>query len=332
MNDDNANFQNIKSIKNYILIKLCHDNILITESKISFTEKESYDIVLKILPSFNISPDDVFIQCKPLKVTFNYPISINYQLFDMMLLKYNLYFYIFTNESINVMSLAERVIYTLYIYNVPLVMNLYNKWKTFTETIQFQEVEWYMYSTIKIIIKYLYFLYIDFHHEAMIEGDLHIDIPIKINCNKLFGNYYTRYFNNKDKVLPVIADKEYCDRNNIRYVQWKDNYYMAPLNSGYTIVLSTSKILNKEVQLPKCVKVVRKYSNKKKVEYSNLSSSLDENRKGILPPTLFMPYGFELPMLYRVYFDIVGPLNEFKWCPKCYSYIKIPSQENFLNS
>jgi len=71
----------------------------------------------------------------------------------MMLLKYYLYLYIFTNENNNVMSLTERVIYTLDIYNIPLVMNLYNKWKIFYETIQFQKVQWYMYSTIKIIVK-----------------------------------------------------------------------------------------------------------------------------------------------------------------------------------
>ncbi|KAL6588888.1 hypothetical protein U3516DRAFT_836433 [Neocallimastix sp. 'constans'] len=332
MNDDNSISKSIESNENYILIKLCHDNILITESKITFTVKESYDIVLKILPFFNISPDDVFIECDPLKVTFNYPISINFQLFDMMLLKYNLFFNIYTNESINVMSLAEKVIYTLDIYKTSFVMNLYNKWKTFNETIQFQEVQWYMYSTIKIIVKYLYFLYIDFHNEVMIGSDLHFNIPIKINYNKLFGNYYTRYFNNKDKVLPVIADKEYCDRNSIRYVQWKDNYYMAPLNSGYTINLTTNKSFNKEGKVPKCVKVIRNASNKKNVEYSNLSSHLDENSKGILPPTLFVPYGFELSMLYRVHFDIVDSLIEFKRCPKCHSYIGIPSKENFINS
>jgi len=49
----------------------------------------------------------------------------------MMLLKYYLYLYIFTNENNNVMSLTERVIYTLDIYNIPLIMNLYSKWKIF---------------------------------------------------------------------------------------------------------------------------------------------------------------------------------------------------------
>jgi len=45
MNYNNSNLQTIESMGNYILIKLYHDNILITESKIKFTEKESYDIV-----------------------------------------------------------------------------------------------------------------------------------------------------------------------------------------------------------------------------------------------------------------------------------------------
>ncbi|KAG4097937.1 hypothetical protein H8356DRAFT_1077546 [Neocallimastix lanati (nom. inval.)] len=55
MNDDNSKLQTIEIMKNYILIKLCHDNILITENKINFTENGSCDIVLKILPSLNIS-------------------------------------------------------------------------------------------------------------------------------------------------------------------------------------------------------------------------------------------------------------------------------------
>ncbi|KAL6621154.1 hypothetical protein U3516DRAFT_862998 [Neocallimastix sp. 'constans'] len=165
----------------------------------------------------------------------------------------------------------------------------------------------------------------------MIGSDLYLNIPIKINYNKLFVNYYTRYLDNKDKVLPVIADKEYYDRNRIRYVQWKDNYYMAPLNSGYTINL-TNKNFNKEAKVPKCVKVIRNVSNRKNVEYSNLSSPLDENSKGLLPPTLFMPYGFKLSILYRVHFDIVDSLIVFKRCPKCHSYFRIPSKENFINS
>ncbi|KAL6632838.1 hypothetical protein U3516DRAFT_734866 [Neocallimastix sp. 'constans'] len=46
------------------------------------------------------------------------------------------------------------------------------------------------------------------------------------------------------------------------------------------------------------------------------------NSKCILPPTLFMSYGFELSLLYRVHFDIVDSLIEFKRCPKW----------NFINS
>ena len=45
MNDDNSILKSIENNENYILIKLCHDNILINESKITFTVKESYDIV-----------------------------------------------------------------------------------------------------------------------------------------------------------------------------------------------------------------------------------------------------------------------------------------------
>ena len=51
-----------------------------------------------------------------------------------------------------------------------------------------------------------------------------------------------------------------------------------------------------------------------------------------MPPTLFMSYGFVLSILYRVHFDIVYSLIEFKRCPKCHSYIRIPSKENFINS
>ena len=44
------------------------------------------------------------------------------------------------------------------------------------------------------------------------------DISLKINYNRLFGKYYTRYFNNKCKVLPIITDKEYSIQNNISNV------------------------------------------------------------------------------------------------------------------
>ncbi|KAL6631816.1 hypothetical protein U3516DRAFT_736705 [Neocallimastix sp. 'constans'] len=179
MNYDNSNLNNIKSMENYILKKLCYDNILINESKITFTEKESYYIVLKILPSFNI--------------------------------------------------LFNKRQYTLDIYNIPLVMNKYNKWKLLMKLSNFKMYNGYDRS------------------------DLHINIPIKINYNKLFGNFYTRYVNNKNKILPVITDKEYCDRNCTQYIH-----------------------------------------------------------KGIFSPTLFMPYGFELSMLYIVYFDIDYSLIEFK--------------------
>ena len=86
------------------------------------------------------------------------------------------------------------------------------------------------------------------------------------------------------------------------------------------------------MKLPKYIKVILNFSNKKKIKYSNLSSPLDKNSKGIFSPTLFMPYGFELSMLYIVYFDIDYSLIEFKICPKYHSYIKIPSKENFIYS
>jgi len=83
MNDDYSKLKFIiKNIENYLLIKLCHDLILlITADKISFKgkKKNSYDGMmsfLKILkPFIEISPDDVFLQCEPAKVTFTYPIS-----------------------------------------------------------------------------------------------------------------------------------------------------------------------------------------------------------------------------------------------------------------
>ena len=84
-----------------------------------------------------------------------------------------------------------------------------------------------MYLTVKKVLNYLYLFYIDFHINYN-QKKMLFDIPITLNYNRLFGKYYTRYFNNKDKVLPMIADKDYCIQNNIPYVQWNDNYYMAP--------------------------------------------------------------------------------------------------------
>jgi len=131
----------------------------------------------------------------------------------------------------------------------------------------------------------------------------------------------------------MIADKEYCIQNNISYVQWNNNYYISPENSGYKIVLSTNK--NSEDNsggIPKCVKVIRKYKEKKQVVYYNISYKINEHCKGQFPSTLFISYGYELLDLYRVYFDIQEIYDKFKICSKCNTYISIPSQNYFLNT
>ncbi|ORX33467.1 hypothetical protein BCR36DRAFT_61524 [Piromyces finnis] len=228
-------------------------------------------------------------------------------------------------------------------------MKLYNKYKHFTEIIQFQELEWYMYMIVKIILNYLYLLYIDFHISYNQKNKI-LNIPLKINYNRLFGKYYTRYFNNKDKVLPVIADKEECIKNNIPYVQWNNNYYRSPENSGYKIILSTNKnstdnnfvfhdkklLFDSESEsnlVLKCVKVIRKYKKKEKEKYVyfNIAYKLDKHCKGKFPSNLFISYGYELQGLYRQYFDIPEINNKFIICSKCNKYINIPSQHELIN-
>jgi len=179
-----------------------------------------------------------------------------------------------------------------------------------------------MYLTVKKVLNYLYLFYVNFHINYN-QRKMLFDIPIKINYNRLFGKYYTRYFNNKDKVLPTVADKEYCIKNNISYVQWNNNCYMSPENSGYKIILSTNKKSEDNKGIPKCVKVIRKYKEKKEVVYFNISYELNEHCKGQFPSTLFISYGYELLDLYRVYFDIKEIYDKFKICS---------SQKFFLNT
>jgi len=322
----------IENSDNYIIIKCCHDIIIITNTKITFSDRDSYErIICKILPCLNYSNEQILIRFTPCNASFIYPISINFQLFDLMLYENNLYPYIYTNESNDLIKNQERLVYTIYIYNRSLNMVLYNKYKQFTETIQFHDLEWYLYRTVKKVLNYLYLFYIDFHINYN-QRKMLIDIPIKINYNRLFGKYYTRYFNNKDKVLPMIADKEYCIQNNIPYVQWNNNYYMSPEKSGYKIVLSANKKSEDNSGIPKCVKVIRKYKEKKEVVYFNISYELNEHCKGQFPSTLFISYGYELLDLYRTYFDIKEIDSKFKICSKCNTYISIPSQKYFINT
>jgi len=249
-----------------------------------------------------------------------------------MLFEYNLYPYIYTNEGNTLIKDKENLVYTFYIYNQSLNMFLYNKYKQFNQTIQFHNLEWYMYVTIKKVLNYLYLFYVNFHLECNQSKTL-LYAPLTINHNRLFGKYYTRFFNNKNNVLPVIADKEYCIQNNIPYVQWNNNYYMAPENSGYKIILySNKKLEDNNGGIPKCVKIIRKYKEKTNAVYSNMTYELDEHCKGQFPSTLFISYGYELINLYRVYFDIQEIQSKFKFCTKCNEYISIPSQKYFLNT
>ncbi|ORX49591.1 hypothetical protein BCR36DRAFT_450130 [Piromyces finnis] len=171
-------------------------------------------------------------------------------------------------------------------------MKLYNKYKQFTEIIQFQELEWYI------------------------------------------------YFNNKDKILPVIADKEEYIKNNI----------LTPENSGYKIILSTNKnstdnnfvfhdkkllfdSISESNLVPKCVKVIRKYKEKEKETsvYFDITYKLDKHCKGKFPSNLFISYGYELQGLYRQYFDIPEINNKFMICSNCNKYTNIPSQKELVN-
>ncbi|ORX41415.1 hypothetical protein BCR36DRAFT_416805 [Piromyces finnis] len=273
---------------NYIIIRCCHDCIRITNNKITFSERDSYDnIICKILPCFNYKNEKVLIRFTPCTASFTYPISINFQLFDLMLYENDLYPYVYSNESDNLIKHQEKLVYTMNIFNKSL--SYYQKKELFS-------------------------------------------VPIKINYNRLFGKYYTRYFNNKDKVLPVIADKDYCIENNIPYVQWKNNYYRSPENSGYTIILSTNKKYTDNNGIPKCVKVIRKYKEKREVVYFNITHELNEYCKGQFPSNLFISYGFELLDLYRIYFDIPEISSRFVTCFKCNTYISIPSQKDLVNT
>lgn len=321
----------VENEDNYIIIRCCHDIIKITKEKITFSERDTYDnIICNIMPYFNYSQEEILIRFMPCNASFTYPISINFQLFDLMLFENNLYPYIYTNEYDTLIKTQEKLIYVLDIFNQSLNMVIYNKNKQFTETIQFQDLEWYMYLAVKKVLKYLYLFYIDFHINY---NQKLLNVPIKINYNRLFGKYYTRYYNNKDKVLPLIADKEDCIKNNITYVQWKNNYYKAPENSGYTIILMTNKKSTENNNgIPKCVKVVRKYKVKKEVIYSNISYELNEHCKGKFPSNLFISYSFELQNLYRIYFDITEISSRFITCSKCNTYINIPGQKDLINT
>ncbi|ORX43936.1 hypothetical protein BCR36DRAFT_459264 [Piromyces finnis] len=161
-------------------------------------------------------------------------------------------------------------------------------------------------------------------------------------------NIFNQYFNNKDKVLSVIADKEECIKNNIPYVQWNNNYYKSLENSGYKIILSTNKnstdnnfvfhdkkiLFDSESEsnlVPKCVKVIRKYKEKEKSVYFNIAYKLDKHCKGKFPSNLFISYGYELQGLYRQYFDIPEINNKFIICSKCNKFINILSQKELVN-
>jgi len=324
--------KDIEDIEYYIIIKCCHDKILITNTKITFSEKDSYsDIISLILPYLVYSPNNNLIRFIPTDISFIYPISINFQVFDLMLYKYNLYPFLYTNESNNLINNQGHLMYTLNLYDNPINMFLISKYKLFNETIHFRNLEWYIYVSMKIVLKYIYLLYIDFHINYFYNKVISFKIPIKINHNRLFGKYYTRYYVNNDKVLPVITDEEYCIYHNIPYVQWNGNFYKAPEGTGYTITLNKSRNSKDDDGIPKCVKLIRKKRNNNKNILSNISYEISNERKGLLPPTLFLSYGYELLNLYRVYFNIEDISAIFKMCPKCYTYLKIPSQAYFID-
>jgi len=198
---------------NYIIVKLCHDLIQIASDKISFTKYDSYDIIQLILPCLDISKSKAFVKFTPTDVSFSNPISINLQLFNSILYSYDLYPYLYTNKSNRLIRNQTNLIYKMNIYNTWLEMSNYSGNDTHPDIVKFEKLEWYMYSSVKIIIKYLYLLYVNFHINWESENKISIlKAPLKINYNKLFGKYYTRHFSNSKKVFPVCADKEYCEK------------------------------------------------------------------------------------------------------------------------
>jgi len=129
-------------LKIQIIIKCCHDIIIITDTKITFSERETYEsVICKLLPCLNYSSEQILIKFTPCNASFIYPISINFQLFDLMLYENNLYPYIYTNESNDLIKNQEKLVYTIRIYNQNLNVIFYNKYKQFTETIQFHDLE-----------------------------------------------------------------------------------------------------------------------------------------------------------------------------------------------
>jgi len=153
-----------------------------------------------------------------------------------MLFSYDLHSYLHTDEANKLKGNQTNLIYKINIYNTCLEMTIYSDSDSREEIVEFKNLEWYMYTSVKIMMNYLYLLYVNFHIHWELENELTtLESPLKYNYNRLFGKYYTRHFNNSDKVLPVCADKEYCEKKNIKYIQWNDNYYMAPEETGYTI-------------------------------------------------------------------------------------------------
>ncbi|KAG4093428.1 hypothetical protein H8356DRAFT_1354315 [Neocallimastix lanati (nom. inval.)] len=72
---------------------------------------------------------------------------------------------------------------------------------------------------------------------------------------------YSRHFHNGEKVLHAYANKEYCENNNIKYIQWNDGDYMTPKETEYTIVSVLKKegteqqrYNNSQKSIPICLK------------------------------------------------------------------------------
>ncbi|ORX38099.1 hypothetical protein BCR36DRAFT_292662, partial [Piromyces finnis] len=136
----------LENVDNYIIIKCCHDVIQITKSKITFSDKESYsNIIYLLLPFLNCSIDNTFIRFIPSDITLIYPISIDFQLFDLMLYENNLYPYLYTNEKSGLIKKQESLVYSLNLFNTSIDIFLYNKHKQYNETIHIKNLEWYMY-------------------------------------------------------------------------------------------------------------------------------------------------------------------------------------------
>jgi len=146
---------------------------------------------------------------------------------------------------------------------------------------------------------------------------------IKINY-RLFGKYYTRYYNNKDNVLPIIANKEYCVHHDIPFVQWNNNYYRSP--EGLVAIKNQStKMMSLNV-----LKSLENILKKLKLSIPTFLLSLMKNVKDYFHPLCL----FLMDLNCKIYIEFILKLTMTYFNlnhVSCSTYIKIHSQKNLIN-